>query len=312
MQPTNIHRFLMDIQTLEIKVIKDEGSGKDIMSLSHHVQQIDAAGQTLPMSEVRELATIDLLLLPKEQVQSVINRLDIIRLKCNTLIRNCETIFYDLNEEEVLLFLVKRLPNYFITGKSIAELSQYQDIERYSSAVKLFADLISIVAHKIKQINRILGSISTASSVKPIRYIENTSTQSRASTQKTDSSFASYEWIGNKDIQMLFDLLNGHYITNIAFDQFEAVFSAQRIDSIKPLEWNGNATELIYFIWLMIGEKLIVGNQKQMSWKKLTACFVKQGGQAFDEVFKDIKKDMEANIGPTARDRIDAIVKKVK
>lgn len=102
----------------------------------------------------------------------------------------------------------------------------------------------------------------------------------------------SYQWKSKKNsLETLFERLKNK-LKDVHFTQFEDVFSAKSTTEIKPLKIHLSATELIYLINKMMVKKLIE-TEKNLSIKRLQACFVKADGSAYKEALSTLKSNLK-------------------
>lgn len=134
-------------------------------------------------------------------------------------------------------------------------------------------------------------------------------------TKKTKKKRTSYEWLSkpSKELPELFSLMLTKYkliAPETTQEQFEAVFTGQLIDDIKPIKWHkANATELLYFICRLEQTGNIAHNRKRTDYKKLKACFVKPDGSQFKEAFKTLKTNIEVKLSPDKQKAIDDLMR---
>lgn len=128
--------------------------------------------------------------------------------------------------------------------------------------------------------------------------------------QKTTS----YVWQNNPDKELpeLYSLMIKKYkliASETTPEQFIAVFTGQAIDdSFEPIRWHqDNASELLYFIDRLEQSNNIEHNPKRADYQKLKACFVKPGGNQFNEALKTLKQQIQF-ISPDKQKAIDELV----
>lgn len=137
-----------------------------------------------------------------------------------------------------------------------------------------------------------------------IKEIENSSSQSKAQNK------ISYVWQNNPDTELpkLHNLMVNKYnliASETTYDQFEAVFIGQPIESIIPIKWHqDNASELLYFDESI---KNKVDNVWQI-YKRLESCFVKPDGKPFGVAWKTLKQQIDF-LSKDKQKTIDELVK---
>jgi hypothetical protein len=128
--------------------------------------------------------------------------------------------------------------------------------------------------------------------------------------KKTANVKTSYKWHSNPDKELpeLHKLMIGKYkliAPETTYEQFEAVFTGQAIESISPIKWHqDNASELLYFNEA-IKDKV---NDVWHIYQRLAACFVKPDGKQFNAVWKSLKTNIEINLSPEKQEAIDELV----
>lgn len=111
MQANNLHNLYIIIQTLEIRIIKSKIDGKEAMSFAHYSSNLDWLEPDV--KKIKELALSEILLLPREQILYSLNRLLMLRSDITTVITNCESMFYNGEEDKLLKWLARSIPNFF-------------------------------------------------------------------------------------------------------------------------------------------------------------------------------------------------------
>lgn len=123
-----------------------------------------------------------------------------------------------------------------------------------------------------------------------------------------------YEWQNNPDEELpeLYRLMTNQYkliAPEATYEQFKAIFTGQPTDQIEPVRWHqDNASELLYFIDRLEKSDNIKHNSIKADYKKMTACFVKPDGQAFNAVWKSLKTNLTINLSQDKQDDIDELV----
>jgi hypothetical protein len=127
---------------------------------------------------------------------------------------------------------------------------------------------------------------------------------------KQQKQKTSYVWQNNPDKELpeLYNLMIDKYkliAPETTYEQFEAVFTGQAIESISPIKWHqDNASELLYFNEA-IKDKV---NDVWHIYQRLAACFVKPDGKQFNAVWKSLKTNIEINLSPEKQEAIDELV----
>lgn len=132
-------------------------------------------------------------------------------------------------------------------------------------------------------------------------------------TKKTKKKKTSYVWQGSQDeLPLLHNLMVNEYkliVPETTYEQSQAVFTGQPIESIHPIKWHqDNASELLYFIDRLKQSHQIEHNPKRADYQKLKACFVKPDGSQFDSAFKQLKTNIELNLSKDKQKAIDDLI----
>ena len=141
-----------------------------------------------------------------------------------------------------------------------------------------------------------------------IKQIENSSSQSKAQNK------ISYVWQNDSvnELPELYDKMIEKYkliASETTYEQFEAVFTGQPIQSINPIKWHqDNASELLYFISRLEQTNNIIHNPKRADHQMLKACFVKPDGKSFDGALKTLKQQIDF-LSKDKQKTIDELVK---
>jgi hypothetical protein len=145
------------------------------------------------------------------------------------------------------------------------------------------------------------SSILTISEI----YTRFSNNESRTKQQKKTS----YEWQNEpeKELPELYRLMIDKYkliAPDTTIEQFKAVFTGQPIESIKPIKWQANASELLYFDEA-IKKKV---NGVWHIYQRMTACFVEPDGKLFTANWKQIKTEINLKLKQKKQTAIDELV----
>ena len=102
----------------------------------------------------------------------------------------------------------------------------------------------------------------------------------------------------HKNPDALKDLLNSlkHHCL---VDEKTTIYDLKRIfsgdDTIKPIIWTGNVSDLYYFIVLIHNEYKTVKNISPYHWQATANCFIKSNGSTFDTTQLKTQKKPKQN-----------------
>lgn len=99
---------------------------------------------------------------------------------------------------------------------------------------------------------------------------------------KSNEQQLSFKWIGGEpQLKQLFKALKPNYI-EATWKDFQSLFRAQEIKSIKPIKWNASAWELYFLIDELAAHLKLVENRRING--KIVDCFINYNGEPFKAV----------------------------
>jgi len=142
-----------------------------------------------------------------------------------------------------------------------------------------------------------------------LKWLDSYKDEKKSSKVKTINS---YTWIGkpqNKN-QLYKDLKGGYINKETSYKDFENIFNGIDTEFITKVKWQKMPTDLLYFLYKMMDEKILTDEIERMNYKRLNACFCKADGSGFDENLKEIFFQIKANL--VDKKDIDKLIKAIK
>ena len=214
-----------------------------------------------------------------------------------------EIEFYDCNKKRKLL--------YFIEADLLTDLlfkiNHFKDL--YNETNSEYYNRIATIdlGNNLKAIKNWLNE--NKEQLDAFRKTNKFNSKGQTPKKKT-----SYCWLTfpDKELPELFKLMINQYsliVPETSYDEFKDIFTAQPIESIKPIKWHeDNASELLYFINRLEKSHNIKHNVNRADYQKLKACFVKPNGKVFNEAFKSLKTNIEIALSADKRKIIDDLI----
>jgi hypothetical protein len=120
----------------------------------------------------------------------------------------------------------------------------------------------------------------------------------------------SYKWIGKTtDLDRIYSNLKPFLHSDTkSINDFRAIFKGAKLEHTKPIKLNFVAAELIYFIKTLMNEEYI---KKEISWNwnRINVLFKNFNGSEFPKSMKTTKSQLDANLTPASKEKIDNIFK---